>query len=145
MGLKASFYETETGEVIAVCTPCAGHQSYPQRLHGGVSSALLDETIGRAICVRYGDMVWGVTLELQLKYRKPVPYDVPVKVVGRTTSDRGRLFEGSGEIVLPGGEVAVEARGLYMKQTIEKIAGSDFTDSQWGLSFDGHVPEIIEL
>ena len=145
MGLKTRFYETESGELIALCTPKLEHQSYPNRLHGGVSSALLDETIGRAICINYGEMVWGVTLDLHVKFRKPVPYGVMLKVIGRITKDKGRLFEGSGELVLPSGEVAVEAHGLYMKQSVEAIAGGDFTDNEWGFSADEEMPETIEI
>ena len=47
--LKARFYELDNGELLGVFAPLESHQSYPGRLHGGVASALLDETIGRAI------------------------------------------------------------------------------------------------
>jgi len=85
-----------------------------------------------------------VTLDLSVKFRKPIPYGVPIKVVGRITSDRGRLFEGSGEIYLPGGEVAAQAKGLYMKQNIEQIADTDFVENQWGIYPDQQLPETIE-
>jgi len=144
MGLKALFYETEDKELIAVFTPKMNHQSYPNRLHGGVSTAMLDETIGRAICIHYGDMVWGVTLELEVKFRKPVPYEVELKVIGRITEDRGRIFEGTGEILLPGGEVAVTAKGRYMKMTVEQIAGPEFVDGQWGYMAEDPIPETLD-
>jgi len=145
MGLHTCFYQTESNELIALCTPKPEHQSYPGRLHGGVSSALLDETIGRSISISHGDMVWGVTIELTVKYRKPVPCDVQLRIVGRITSDRGRLFEGAGEIYLPSGEVAVEAKGLYMKQNIEQIAGRDFVTGEWGIYPEENIPETIIL
>ena len=47
-GLHTDFYELEDGTLAAKVTPSEHHQSYPGRLHGGVSAALLDETIGRA-------------------------------------------------------------------------------------------------
>lgn len=144
-GLKTRFYETAGKELIAVCTPELRHQSYPNTLHGGISSAILDETIGRAICVHYGDMVWGVTLELKVKYRRPVPYGTEIKAIARITSDKGRLFEGSGEIVLPGGEIAVSAEGTYMKRRIEDIADEGFMSNDWGFIPDGGVPAEIEL
>lgn len=46
-GLKARFYELEDGTVAALVTAQWEHQSYPQRVHGGVITALLDETLGR--------------------------------------------------------------------------------------------------
>ena len=43
-----------------------GHQSYPGILHGGIISAILDETIGLAIMITE-ENVLGVTVELKLK------------------------------------------------------------------------------
>ncbi|MCC8034996.1 MAG: PaaI family thioesterase, partial [Rikenellaceae bacterium] len=121
-GLGARFFETEGGELICVCTPCEHHQSYPGRLHGGIASALLDEVIGRVISVGKPQTVWGVTLELSLKYLKPVPYGQQIKVVGRVDEDLGRMFTGSAEIVLPDGTVAVSATGRYLNPASDKIA-----------------------
>ena len=92
-GLHARFYElapdaspspTE-GDGPAGPGPAAGrellgvfrvreeHQSYPGRLHGGVSSAILDETIGRAILLLQPD-AWGVTVEFSVRFRRPLPW-----------------------------------------------------------------------
>mgnify|MGYP002521741917 FL=1 len=49
LGLQAHFYETEGDYIVAVCTGRNEHQSYPNRMHGGVICALLDETVGRAV------------------------------------------------------------------------------------------------
>lgn len=142
MGLHTRFYETADNELIAVCTPKSEHQSYPGRLHGGISSALLDETIGRAITIGHAENIWGVTLNLTLKYRKPVPYGVEIKVIGRITNDRGRFFEGTGEIILPDGEVAVSAEGLFMKQSADNIADSTFVEEEWDPA-DEDIPDVI--
>ena len=144
LGLKTRFYEAATGELIAVCTPSPEHQSYPNRLHGGISSALLDETIGRAVCCGAPDMIWGVTLDLTVKFRKPVPYGNEIKIVGRITADKGRIFEGVGEIYLPDGEVAVTAHGVYMKATVDKITDGNFdTSGEWGLLGEEPMPAKI--
>lgn len=145
MGLKTRFYETEDNELISVCTAKLQHQSYPSTLHGGISSAILDETIGRAICAFYGDMVWGVTLELNIKYRKPVPYEIELKALARITSDRGRIFEGEGGLYLPDGDIAVEARGIYMKRQIEQLGGVNFVGEEWGFTPDIPMPDYIEV
>ena len=140
--LKARFYQLEAGELAGVFTPLPEHQSYPGRLHGGISSALLDETIGRAINMTDPD-AWGVTVELNVKFRKPVPLDEDVRAVARITRDRGRLFEGSGEILLADGTVAVEATGRYMKLPIDKIADGDFS-AEW-FADERELPESIEV
>ena len=90
-------------------------------MHGGVITAVMDETIGRAIMIRYGEAIWGVTAELNVRFRKPVPLGVELTAVGRIISENSRLFEGTGELYLPDGSVAVEAAGKYVKLDISKI------------------------
>ena len=144
-GLKASFFETEKGELVATFTPGEEHQSYPGRLHGGLASAILDETIGRAVMVGNDREVWGITVELSLNYRKPIPLGVELKAVGRIAEENNRFFEGTGEIILPGGEVAVTARGKYMKAPLERIADFDPVVNEWEVVPGEDDPETIEL
>lgn len=142
-GLHSRFYETDRGEVICRCTPCEHHQSYPGRLHGGVSSSLLDETIGRAISVGRDSTVWGVTLELTVRYRKPVPYGCEITVIGRVDEDLGRMFNGSGEIILPDGTIAVTATGRYLKQPAGKISGEGAEQNELRYSTEEDIPDTI--
>ncbi len=130
-GLKTKFYETDNKELIAIFTPHDKLQSYPGVLHGGISATILDETIGRAIMMYGGQSTFGVTIELNVKYKKPVPLGVELKAIGRIVSDKGRIFEGTGELLLPNGEVAVSAEGKYMKRSINQIAQDDFLDDEW--------------
>jgi len=130
-GVKASFYELDSGELVALFTPRAEHQSYPGRLHGGITTALLDETIGRAIRAKAGEEIWGVTLEFTTQFRKPVPIGVELRAVGRIVKDRGRIFEGTGEILLPDGEVAATGSGKYLKLPIKKISDFNVEDQEW--------------
>ena len=143
-GLKAAFYEIENGELIAIFKPLEEHQSYPNRLHGGVTGAILDETIGRAIMIK-NEKLWGVTVELNVKYKKPIPLNEELRVVGRITKDSSRLFEGTGELLLKNGEVAAEAYGKYMKMPIEKIADINGEDFYWKVEKIEEDPEVIEL
>jgi uncharacterized protein (TIGR00369 family) len=129
-GFKARFFEVEGGELVGVFQPRAEHQGYPGRLHGGLASTLLDETIGRAINLA-DTQIWGVTAEITVKFRKPVPLDREVRAIARITRDRGRVFEGTGEIVLEDGTVAVEAQGKYVKLPLDGIVDGDFSQTQW--------------
>jgi uncharacterized protein (TIGR00369 family) len=143
-GLKTKFYELENKEVVAFFTPHTYLQSYPGILHGGISATILDETIGRAIMAHYGQANFGVTIELNVKYKKPVPLDVELKVIGRITNDKGRIFEGTGELILPNGEVAITAQGRYMKREVSQIVENAFIESEWFES-DGEDKDEIEL
>ena len=130
-GLKASFYETDDNALVATFTPGEVHQSYPGRLHGGIASTILDETIGRAVMIGSKKEVWGVTLELTVEYKKPIPLGVELRVIGRITEQNSRFFNGTGEILLPDGTVAVLARGRYMKVPLDKIADFDPAEFEW--------------
>ena len=78
-GVKVRFYETVaddgTAELLARFQGQPIHQGYPGRMHGGVLTGVLDETIARAI--NYGSGVdverWGITAELTTRFLHPVP------------------------------------------------------------------------
>ena len=129
-GLYTAFYELENGELLGVFNPREAHQGYPGRMHGGIAATILDETIGRAINIGQKE-IWGVTVEISTRYRKPIPLNAEIRVLGRIERETGRSFEGSGEILLPDGSVAVEGRGKYIKLPIEQIADFDHQGEDW--------------
>ena len=143
-GLKTAFYELENGQLAAVFTTAEEHQSYPGRLHGGVAAAVLDETIGRAVMMGDDDC-WGVTIDLQVSYKKPLPLGEALMVVGRITKDSSRIFEGTGEVYLKNGEIAVTAHGKYLKMPIEKIADFNEGHEEWKVVPAERDPVEIEL
>ncbi len=142
-GLQASFFETDADELVALIKPTDKHQSYPGRMHGGVAAAILDETIGRAIAHGKADQVWGVTLELTTKFRKPIPLDQELKIVGRVLRDGPRFFEGTGEIILENGDIAVSAVGKYLKVPIGKITDAVMGDDDWFYHENKNDPKVL--
>jgi acyl-coenzyme A thioesterase PaaI-like protein len=143
-GLKASFYEVEGDQLVAIFNPCEQHQGYPGRLHGGLAATILDETIGRAMNISQHE-IWGVTVEFNVRYKKPVPLDQELRVVGRITDQNRRLFEGTGEILLPDGEVAVTGYGKYIKLPLEEISDFDYEEQEWKPVLSDSDPTEIEL
>ena len=144
-GLKGSFYELANDELVCIFKPGEVHQSYPGRLHGGIVTAILDETIGRAIMMKHEEMVWGVTMEFFTRFKKPIPLDQELRVVGRITGQAGRIFEGTGEVILPGGEIAATGNGKYMRLAIEKIADFDQAVQEWRVVASESDPETIDI
>lgn len=144
LGLKASFYELENNDIVSTFVPRGHHQSYPGRLHGGAAAAILDETIGRAIMMQHELDYWGVTLEIAAKFRRPMPLDQQLRVVGRITSEDKRSFEGTGEILLPDGTVAATATGKYIKLPLSKIAEFDVHREEWRVTPSSSDPEIFK-
>ncbi|MHB0867978.1 MAG: PaaI family thioesterase [Chloroflexota bacterium] len=119
VGLKVQFYQ-HGSQVFTRFTPGPEHQGYPDRMHGGIASTLLDETIGRAGFI-YG--YWTFTAKFEVKYRKPIPLGEEITVVGEVVRDRGRIVEARGKLLLADGSVAVEGSGLYVKLKPEELQG----------------------
>ncbi len=145
LGLKAHFYELENKELVGIFKPIKEHQGYPDRLHGGIISAIIDETIGRSILINYEEDVWFVTVEFNVRFRKPVPLNEEVKVRARLSKETSRIYEGTGEIVLENGEVAAEGYGKYMKLPMEKIADFDYEEQEWKVVPADKDPKEIDV
>ena len=144
-GLQATFYELDCEQLVGIFTPRDHQQGYPGRLHGGIAASMLDETIGRAIRITHGDALWGVTIELNTKFRKPIPLEEPITTVARVTWETKRHFEGDGAILLPSGRVAVEGHGRYLKMPIESIADFDYSEQEWMVTPNDTDPVTIDL
>jgi acyl-coenzyme A thioesterase PaaI-like protein len=143
-GLRSFFYELDNDELLAVFNPLEEHQGYPGRLHGGIATAILDETIGRAIMIKYSQ-IWWVTMEFTARFKRPIPLDEEVRVIGRVTKDANRYFEGTGEILLNDGSVAVEGRAKYLKLPMEKTADLGVDELGWEVILSDDDPEQIEI
>lgn len=89
--------------------------------------------------------LWGVTVELSLKYKKPLPLNEELRAIGRITKDSSRIFEGTGEIILPNGEVAVTASGKYLKLPIDKIANFDEGHEEWKVIISENDPNEVDI
>jgi len=114
IGLKIIF-EGDGERVWANFTAEEQHQGYPGVLHGGITFALLDEVIGRAAMELDESSPWMMTARAEMRYRKPVPIGEELTLVGKITRVRSRAVEGTGEIRLSDGSVAVEATAMYVK------------------------------
>jgi uncharacterized protein (TIGR00369 family) len=142
LSLKTEFFELENGELSALFTPTENHQGYPGRLHGGFATAVLDELIGRAMNVNAAEESWSVTAEINIKFRKPVPLGKKTAAVARITKKGGRVFEGTGEIILEDGSVAVEASARYVKFSFDEIAAGELG---WSVRRSENDPKEIDL
>ncbi len=118
IGLKLSFYDDGQDRAIAHFTPRDEHQGFPGVLHGGIISALLDEAIGRTL-VRLD--IWAMTVELRVRFLKPIPLGERLTVVGELVKLRSRTMEGRGEIIRSDGSVAATAEAKYILLTEEQL------------------------
>ena len=118
IGLKLSFFEDEEHRVSARFVPGEAHQGYPGTMHGGIACALLDETIGRTLV---HEDIWAMTVELNVRFRAPIPVGRPLTVVGELVRLRSRTMEGHGQIVLEDGTVAATAEAKYIRLSNEQV------------------------
>lgn len=80
--------------------------------HGGVVSTILDELLSWSL----GQEIPFFTVELTVRYRRPVPLGVPLRAWGERTRLRGRYMEAQGEIIGPDGTVLASASGKFLTQ-----------------------------
>lgn len=92
--------------------PCSGEfMGYPDYLHGGIASALLDGAMTNCLMARGTP---GLTARLEVRYRKPVLTGQPVTVRGWWEKSRGSLHILGAELSQDG-EVLVTAAGRFME------------------------------
>lgn len=126
-GVKAPFYEMEDDSVWTIFQFKEFHQSYPYRVHGGMISAMHDELGLRSLWVYEPDM-WGVTTSLEIKYRKPVPYEVTLKGVGKVIKNTKLFLVCETKIFNLKGELLSEGVVKYLKMKLSDISSSDAHD-----------------
>jgi uncharacterized protein (TIGR00369 family) len=107
-GLHLRFFDNGRDEVTCDLTVTSKHQSYPGLVHGGVIASILDETGGRTAMIGDHNRSF-VTASLQVRYRKPVPLETPLRAVGKLVRRQGRRVLAHAEIRSPADEVLAEA------------------------------------
>lgn len=140
--LKTAFYELENNTVVGICTPQNHHQSYPDRMHGGMICALLDEVMGRGIQIGSPN-AWGVTGSIDIKYKKAVPLNKQIKCVGKITSNRARIFEGEGFIEDEEGNILATGKALYFKTDFNNLENQE--EFGWKQTLNANEPTEIEI
>lgn len=139
-GLNIHFYETSPVEVVADVTVPEQFQGYPGIVHGGIIAAMLDEVASRTF-FRGDPPRLVVTGKLNVRYRKPVPVNVPLKLIGRVLQDKGKICTASGQILGQDGERLAEAEVTLFEVSPEFFAGFPSLDDQgWKVYDDPNSP-----
>lgn len=112
IGFKGTFERDPAGRRarLTVRIP-ENFQGWQGITHGGIVSALLDETCAQACMASGIDVVTG---ELKLRFRAPVPTGAVVTVVGEVVGERRRLIDVRGRIEYDG-QVMAEAEGVMFR------------------------------
>ena len=97
--------------------PTREHTGYDGFVHGGIVTALLDETMGWAI---FHQGVWGVTGRINVTFRKPFAVGQQVTVIGEVASRGSRAIETKGEIRDADGAILTEATATFFLMPEER-------------------------
>ncbi|MBR5336076.1 MAG: PaaI family thioesterase [Bacteroidaceae bacterium] len=76
-GLKMEFYE-DGDDIVSYWTPDDNFQGWMNTLHGGIQATIMDESAGWLISRKF--QTSGMTTNLNVKYKKPVPTGKDFKI-----------------------------------------------------------------
>ncbi|RLT44336.1 MAG: PaaI family thioesterase [Chloroflexi bacterium] len=117
IGLHLGFARDGDGDdagVVAYYTPRREDQGFPEVMHGGLLSLLLDEAMGWAM---YADRLFAVTAKMELRYRRPVGVESTLTIRARITRQRGRRIEAEATITDEHGVPLVDANALFIRMS----------------------------
>jgi acyl-coenzyme A thioesterase PaaI-like protein len=120
-GLQLTFYGRQPGRVEATYAVPERFQGYPGKAHGGIVAALLDEIVGRAAMVD-DPLHFMVTAKIDIRYRRPIPVEQPLRLVGVLGRQRGRRATARGELYLPDGRLGADAEAMLVDADVDPLA-----------------------
>lgn len=126
-GLHLHFFDSGSG-CISFFTPGKEHQSYNDRMHGGLILTLMDEVMGNAIFLREG--IPAYTGRMESRFRAPVQIGESVMITAAEIKRKGSLSVMEARIIKEDGTVCAEAVSYMMlerkrsnKMTKEELKG----------------------
>lgn len=142
IGLKAQFYNMEDGSVMTKFRYKEEYQSFPQRVHGGLAATMLDELGLRALWAKAGEDIFGVTLSMEVKYRKPVPYNQDLIGKGLVEKESSKFVVIKTELYDLKGILLANAVVKYIKADPQSIAPDADPHEEMCYRIPDHVKEI---
>lgn len=100
----------ENGVVLGTVTFGSAYEGPPGHLHGGFVAAALDEVLGFVQSTTGNP---GMTGTLAVRYRRPTPLHVELRLEGRVVRVEGRKIFTEGKL-LAGDVVTAEAEGIFV-------------------------------
>ncbi|TVY21869.1 putative mitochondrial protein [Lachnellula arida] len=109
------FYNKESGEVVTVIWFGGAISGWPGVVHGGVTSTVLDEALGRC-AVKTFPAKTGVTANLEIDFLKPVVTNAfyVVRAVPQAEGETDTKRWVNGRLEMLDGRVCAEAKSLYV-------------------------------
>jgi acyl-coenzyme A thioesterase PaaI-like protein len=139
-GFRLEFYETGPDEVEAEVVIPEKFEGYPGVAHGGIVAALVDEISLRAAMAGRPTR-FMVTGRMVIRYRKPVPVGVPLRLMGNVRRRRTATVEAVGRVLI-GSEIAVEGEATLFENQDVQLRPAALEALGWKVYPDGgrHAP-----
>lgn len=106
------------------------YQGYPGVVHGGIVAAMLDEVCGRAH-MGIDPPRFMYTARLDVRYRKNVPVEQPLRIVGMVGKNKSRTATSNGVIYGPEGDILAEADALLVDVPEDFVQSTDLEALGW--------------
>ena len=124
IGLKAQFYNMEDESVMTIF-------KYSEEL--GL----------RALWAKKkSEDIFGVTVSIEIKYRKPVPYDETLIGKGSVKKETSRFIVACTELFDKNGQLLANAEVKYMKSDVNKISKEVDSHEEMCYLIDDNIKEI---
>jgi uncharacterized protein (TIGR00369 family) len=116
LSLKMRWYEDHQARKVWSTVTVPNHfNGYPGVVHGGIVSAILDETSGRAVMLKDGDDALMVALKLEVTFRRPTPTNTPLTVTGWVIKQTTSRAQVASEIRLSDGTLTAECKAVVVR------------------------------
>ena len=135
-GLHGRFYLEGNRVVLPLCID-DNHCGYPGVVHGGIVAAALDECMGWAAACAIQRMC--VTGELVVRYLKPTPPHVPLRVYAESTKKSRLLVKTTAWVEDEAGVRYAQAEGRFLPLTKEQTIEIDD-----GMCYKGDEVRVFE-
>ena len=110
-GLKLNFHwDGKTAR--AEFTPPRFYQSWPDIIHGGIVTTMLDEAMGHA--TRFSGISDFLTAAIQVNFKRPALVGKPLIITGSMTGNAGRSIEAEATVALPDGTLVAEGKAAQV-------------------------------
>ncbi len=118
ISLGVTFYCLESGEVACKFRPGEMHEGHSGIMHGGLTSTLLDETMGRSNRELQGSEVirnvTTVTSEYTIHFYKPILTGEEYMAIGKIVRVDGRYRYAEGYVIDKDGYIYTKTEGTYV-------------------------------
>jgi len=130
-GFKLAFHEYPDGTVRSNLQVNNEYQGWPGIVHGGIIASLLDEVTARVFMNDSTGKRLMMTAKLEIRFRKPVPTERPIQLIGYPVEDKGKVASARGELLDESGNVLAEADSVFVQAPEETINKMGLETRQW--------------